>query len=204
MTTIQNLLKTSLVFKSDDFITNTICSNFLVETENKNYFICICLLKDKIYQLYNEYNQKLNLNILNNKERIEKLLNNEINADSEYTIPQMTDSLIKTCTIFGKCFISFCKLIPGLNKLTTDELADLVYERLPLLMSIQFSPLMFDNESYVVLHDNKILSKNWLIILTSTECFESRYKFCCQLNKLNLTKKELAMLYPLIISTSGN
>ena len=203
MTRIQNLLKTSLVFNSDDLIVNTMCSNYLVKIENQNYFIFISLLKDKIYQLYNEYYEKLWLNQINTKESIENILKNETDTDPEYTVAEMADSLVKTSVDFGQWAVSFLKLLPGLNKLTTDDLTDLVYDRIFLLMNIQFSSLYFNDELYFLLHDYKRFSKKWVNLLAGNGCFEARYKFCSKFQRFNLSKKELALLYPLIISTSG-
>ena len=146
------------------------------------------MLKDKIYQLYNEYYENLSLNYINNKESIEKLLNYEIHTDSEYTVAEMAESLLKTYFVFGEWLLSFCKLVPGLDKLSDNDLSNLIHDRISLLLNIHFSSFYFNDQIYFLLHDSKRLCRKWQNILGGQGCFESRYKF----KKLQFKQKRVS------------
>ena len=172
-------------------------TDYLINSNNENYLIFISLLKDKIYQLYIEFNIDLE------NEEQENENNLILYPKEDETIQDINFILLWTISRFARWLIELVKYIPGLNVLSEDDLDAIISEHVYFIYAIERSKYFDQNTGDVVLENKTILSYECLKKLNGKEKTDLMVKFWIRFNKLDLTTKEKALLYPFVLCSSG-
>ncbi|CAF1073998.1 unnamed protein product [Brachionus calyciflorus] len=194
--TIINILKSKTPFKSSNLIANRYHSNN--HEIDDSYHIITRLLSDKIYQIYLEHNEKVD-NLL---ERAYVLINHGVKNFEGFDahLNDVWDGLLESIPIQVKNLIDLCKEIPGLNELGQKDLTNLVNNRLFDYFLIKHSPLFINGESYMMLPNKIQYSRYWMKRVISNDMIESMFKFADEFNSLKMTTKEVALMYPFVLT----
>nr|ASL70536.1 nuclear receptor [Brachionus calyciflorus] len=194
--TIINILKSQTPFKSSNLIANRYHSNY--HEIDDSYHIITRLLSDKIYQIYLEHNEKVDKLL----ERAYVLINHGVKNFEGFDahLNDVWDGLLESIPIQVKNLIDLCKEIPGLNELGQKDLTNLVNNRLFDYFLIKHSPLFINGESYMMLPNKIQYSRYWMKRVISNDMIESMFKFADEFNSLKMTTKEVALMYPFVLT----
>lgn len=198
---IFDLLKLNTPFKSSNLSPVRFHSKFYSSNPlllDDSYHIISCLLSDKIYQLYIEQNEKVEKLY----ERALHLINKGITLHdgSDASINKVWDGLLESIPQCVKNLISFSKEIPGLNEVCQKDLTTLVNNRLFDFFIIKHSPLFINGESYMMLPNQIQYTRAWMVKIIGGEMVDKMFEFAEEFNCLNMTAKEIALMYPLVFT----
>lgn len=191
---IINLIKFHTPFKNSKIVANLNHSGSFDDT----YHIVSSLLSDKIYQIYIDHNKPVE-NLL---ERAWCLLGNQVNVFEGWnaSVKQVWDGLLESIPTQVKNLIFICKEIPGLNELCQKDLTNLVNNRLFDYFLIKHASLFINGESFLMLPNKIQYTRNWMLKIIGHEMVNSIFKFAEEFNALKLTSKEMALMYPFVLT----
>lgn len=191
---IINLIKFHTPFKNSKIVANLNHSGSFDDT----YHIVSSLLSDKIYQIYIEHNRPVE-NLL---ERAWCLLGSQMNVFDGWdaSVKHVWDGLLESIPTQVKNLIYMCKEIPGLNELCQKDLTNLVNNRLFDYFLIKHASLFINGESFLMLPNKIQYTRSWMLKIIGTEMVDSIFHFAQEFNALKLTSKEIALMYPFVLT----
>jgi hypothetical protein len=132
--------------------------------------------------------------------------------------------LVESIPQVVKSMIVFAKEIPGIKELkNTGDFAIMINNRLFDYFIVSFSsihhnsftfynlftyklkhsPLIFNNESYMMLPVGIQYTKYWMEKVIGIEMVDAIFDFSNKLNSLNLTAREISLLFPVALTAPG-
>nr|ASL70502.1 nuclear receptor [Brachionus rotundiformis] len=189
-----NLIKFHTPFKNSKIVANLNHSSALDDT----YHIIASLLSDKIYQIYVVHNEPVEKLL----DRASHLINSQVSLFDGWNanLKQVWDGLLESIPAQVKNLITMCKEIPGLNELCQNDLTNLVNNRLFDYFLIKHSPLFINGESYLMLPNMIQYTRKWMLRIIGAEMVDIIFKFAHEFNSLKMTTKEMALLYPFVLT----
>jgi hypothetical protein len=202
-----NLLKHQKTLnKPTLFLPNTYYSDLFMNIQpcDPCFQSIISSVNDKIYQLYNNSNTKVN----EAYERAQFLISNkiEIFEGHDASTKEVWNSIIETLPSFVKMAIMFLKEVPGLTELEDGDFTCIINSRLFDFYIIQNAQLFINGESYQILFTktrNIQYTRDWMNKIKTKEKNDILFEFTEEFNKLNLTIKEKALLVILCFTFPG-
>ena len=172
---------------------------------DSSFHLIVSTINDKVYQLFNNSNTKVN----EAYERAQYLIKNKINIfdGHDVTTQEVLESLIECLPNFIHTIIMFFKEVPGINELDDSDFTIAINTRLFDFYVIQNAHLFIDGESYQILftkNKNIQYTREWMNKIKGKEKNDILFEFTEEFNKLNLTIKEKALLLILCFTFPGN
>lgn len=196
-----DLLRLQTPFKTSNIVANRYHSNFYPKNStflDDSHHIISSLLADKIYQLYREHNEKVEILF----DRAIKLINLGVKVFEGHDahVKDVWDGLLESIPTSVKCLISFAKEIPGINELNQTDFTNLVNNRIFDYFIIKHAPLFINGESYLMLPNQIQYTRSWMERIIGKEMVDSMFKFAEEFNLLKMTSKEIALMYPFVLT----
>lgn len=198
---VAELIRRHRLFRTSSLAVKCDITKLYLPNLNDTYLLISTLLSDKIYQLHNEHNHQVSvmydeaLNLINNN--VTKL------SGYDHTLEDIWDLLLKSIPLNVRACISFAKEIPGLNSLNQHDFVKLVNNRLFDFFLIKHARLFIRDQSYLVFTNKVYYTKEWMIQVIGKEMVDAMFKFSNSFNALNLTPKEIALIFPYIFTLDG-
>jgi hypothetical protein len=192
-------LLTSLVKQhktlSKSFVTpNTYYSDLFMNLQpcDHSYQLISSLLNDKIYQMYNDCNKKVN----EAYEKAQYLISHGITVydGHDSNTKEIWNNLVESIPNFVKMVISFAKEVPGLCDMDQSDFTIVINSKLFDFYIIQNAHLFINGESYQIISNNIQYSRAWMNKIKTKAKNDVLFEFAEEFNRLNLTVKEKALL----------
>ena len=196
--TIKNLINSS---RFTSLAPKTSLTSYFVNTKNENYLIFISLLKDKCYQLYIENLNELSWSFKENYVRIKEV--ELIDTTQEWAVNEMMGAIMRSFRKFAFSLINYAKQLPGIGSINDQDLEKIINTSIYLFNFLKFISCFCDNECFILYEDKYRITRKWMVFIVGEEPVNALYKFCRELNKLELNTKEMSVLYPFLLCTEG-
>lgn len=196
---INELLKMHKPFRSSNILASFHHSKMVSNKKtDESYHIISSLLSDKIYQIHNEHNEKVS----KLQERATRLIYQGVTKfdGHDSTIKKVWEGLLESIPQVVKSLIAFAREIPGLNELNPDDFNLIINNKIFDFFILRNAPLFINGESFMVLPNEIQYTRKWMNQVIGVEMTNNLFDFTNRFNKLGLTTKELALLYPLILT----
>ena len=198
---IYELLKMHKPLRSANIIANCYHSNNSNTSCSKlddSYQIISSLLSDKIYQIHIEHNDK----VVKLQERAIRLLYQGVQEydGHDATIKEVWEGLLESIPQVVKNLIAFAREIPGLNELSQVDFNLIINNKVFDFFILRHAPLFINGESFMMLPNNIQYTRKWMNQVIGQEMADDLFNFSTRFNKLGLTTKEMALLYPLVLT----
>lgn len=167
------------------------------ENLEPSYKIICSLLNDKIYQIFNENMEKINLDLKNTIHMLESEDQSQFNNAS---LDEIWSGLIGFVPCMVKLIIVFVKEMPGLNELSPKDFTTIINNRMFDSFILIHSCFFINGESYLRLNNNAHYSRYWMNKVKGKKKTDAVFDFVEQLNALQMTTRERSLLLPLIIT----
>ena len=162
--------------------------------EAPSYKHILSTLNDKIYQLYVDCNKKVN----EAYEKAQTLIHQNIKVfETQLTTKEMWSSIVECIPNFVKMAVSFAQQVPGLNELDHSDFTIIINNKLFDFYIIQNSSLFINGESYQIIYTKTRsihYTRDLMNKMKSKAKNDILFEFAEELNRLNLTTKEKALL----------
>ena len=168
---------------------------FNMDNENMLYFLT--LIRDKVNNLYIDFLKPVQDKI----ELANEIIRNNINvstAPKEEAWAIFKNYLSK----LAPTFVEFAKELPGLDRFCQHDFCKIVDINFPVFYGFLNTKLYINNELYLVLENTRIDRNAFEQFFGTLLCF-SIFEFHECLNNLNLTNQETALLFPFILTSTG-
>ena len=113
------------------------------------------------------------------------------------------ESFLRTMLDFTKKTYSFIQQIPGFDRLNTCDLGNIMHKRLFNIFGLITTKLLVEDEYFLILSDNIRCCKYWIEKCLSKEICKKIFEYHYDLNALELTDNELALLIPVLLTSPG-
>lgn len=195
---IYELLKTHKPLRSSNIIANCYHSSQINSKLDDSYQIISSLLSDKIYQIHIEHNDK----VVKLQERAIRLLYQGVQEydGHDATIKEVWEGLLESIPQVVKNLIAFAREIPGLNELTQTDFNLIINNKVFDFFILRHAPLFINGESFMMLPNNIQYTRSWMNQVIGNEMTDDLFSFSTRFNKLGLTTKEMALLYPVVLT----
>lgn len=196
---LNELLKMHKPFRSSNILASFHHSKMVSNNKkDESYHIISSLLSDKIYQIHNEHNDKVS----KLQERATRLIYQGITKFNGHdsTIKEVWEGLLESIPQVVKSLIAFAREIPGLNELNPDDFNLIINNKVFDFFILRNAPLFINGESFMVLPNEIQYTRKWMNQVIGVEMTNNLFDFTNRFNKLGLTTKEIALLYPLILT----
>lgn len=189
------------LFPVSSLIAQTVYSQKYLNTDEEGKLISITLLKDRIYQLYNKY-LKLEERMIENAKQIAIRSAGDPNKFPGADAPTEAfwNTYFRLLYNCKKEFSGYAKEIPGFQAINEIDLDYLMRERCFFMYSLKITDLVIDNECYSI-EDGIQLSKKWISVSFDSKLAEEAIKFHNRLKKFNLSKSQIALIFPIILTS---
>lgn len=74
---------------------------------------------------------------------------------------------------------------------------------IPKIFQIKHAPLLRQNQSYILLPNGLQYTRQWMTKILGSEIVDAIFDLAEQMNQLNLTSEEYALIFPVIICFEG-
>lgn len=196
---IYELLKMHKPLRASNIVANCYHSNLNSTTKiDDSYQIISSLLSDKIYQIHIEHNDK----VVKLQERAIRLLYQGVQDYDGHgsSIKEVWEGLLESIPQVVKNLIAFAREIPGLNELTQTDFNLIINNKVFDFFILRHAPLFINGESFMMLPNNIQYTRKWMNLVIGQEMTDDLFSFSTSFNKLGLTTKEMALLYPLVLT----
>ena len=201
--TLHDLLRMyDVPLKSMNFVVNRKLSNVGSTSEPKfdhKYHLILSILSDKIYQLYVEDSQSL----FKLRERALKLIFQGVKKFDGHsaTKSEIWDGLLESIPQIVRSLTLFARQIPGLNEIGQKDFYALINHKIFDYFILRNSQLFIYGESYMLLPNNIQYTRDWMLRIIGKEMTDALFRFCEEFNALGLRGKEIALLYPFVLTS---
>jgi len=120
------------------------------------------------------------------------------------TTKTIWDGLISSLPEYVMQTFYFCKELPGINELDQKDFSAILNNKLYEIFILVHSKFFINGESYLRLSNNVHYSRNWMIKVKGLRKTMATFELAEALEEFEMTKKERAILLPLIITMPGN
>jgi hypothetical protein len=188
------------LFKPKDVIPKTYFTDSYINSSNENFLVLLAIIRDKCYQLYNQFtksNQKL-------YERAKELIKNKVtefegrNARKEDVYAKFLNQM----TIHVKEYLLYTQDLPGFNKIAVEDLNAIHKENVAAMFTLKFHKLHINGECYFMADDIQITRK-WSEEIAGVKASDFVFEFHQKLSDLKLTDQEMSLIFPFIITSTG-
>lgn len=147
-----------------------------------------------LVSICNEHTQQLidRMNTINN------LNINEFPVEQN-TLQDILSGLADAIPFHVKNLITFSRQTQALNEIDMDDFNKIINNRLFDFWLIKHSPLLRNNQSYIMLPNGLQYTRQWMLKILGKELVETVFEFAERINQLNLTSQEYALIFPVII-----
>jgi hypothetical protein len=174
---------------------------------DESHLILTSMLIDKVYQVVQEQFEELNAKYerVLRSVKYSTVTSDSDNHDSDHqlTLTDIWDGLLESIPLLVKELISMVKQLPGLNELQPSDLMCIINNRLIDFYLLKVSPFHINGDSYMELPNNIRYSRRWMIKVIGKEMTDAIYSFSQDFNELRMTKREIALLYPYLLTVHG-
>ena len=188
------------ILRSIAIVSNSQIAQYFINSNNEDYLIFISILKDKVYQLFIEFKDKLRMPFDSNRELIKKM---DEKDQSHVTSEMILKRLIRSFSVFARNLTKFVRYIPGLDVLSIEDLEIILSEQVYLLHLLRYAKTFVNGECYTVLEGIQ-MRRCWFEIFRGKYATDLIFEFFRVFNSLNLTERELAVFYPFVLCSPGN
>lgn len=168
--------------------------------------IIMSLLSDRVYQIYLEntmdihelYNKVKSLLAASGVRRPTPLIGRE-----QATLAEVWDGLLEGIPRCVKRLVSMGRELPGINELNTKDFTTIVNTHLFNFYLLSYSMLYIDEENYNLLFNKIQYTRNWMLKVIGEEMVNALFEWTKKFNDLCLTYREIALLFPFLLTTPG-
>jgi hypothetical protein len=180
---------------------SAMCSKINSAEFDESYQIITSLLSDRIYQIYVKHNEE-DEHILENLKLVsaESYLNDQ---SKEVTLSDVWDGLLESIPIYIKKMIGMARDMPGINELSSKDFTFIINNRLFDYYLLRQSPFYINGEYYNILPNKVKYTRYWMNKIIGKEMVDALFEWTEELNKMDLTKREKALLYPYLLTAPG-
>lgn len=119
---------------------------------------------------------------------------------NDSTIEEVWDAQIKSLSNFAKILCTYASQLPGFNKICPHDFPLTINESVFCLYGIHNSEFFINDECFIVTN-NIQFSRKWLSQYLNEICLKNILNFFKNFNKFKLTKKEISLLMPFVITS---
>lgn len=120
-------------------------------------------------------------------------------------IESIWQGLSHEITEFTKSLVFYIQNLPGLDTLASNEIIEIVNRRIFTVYGLRLMRLFINNENYHLLPDfTTVFSKYWMNRTFGVDLCKLIFVYHDKLNRFCLTDRELSLLLPVLLSTTGN
>ena len=159
------------------------------------------LINDKLYQLFNEkqdYVEVCHQRAL----AIIRLGTRQLDGQ-DAAIHEVWEGLMNSLRHIIKRFIQYSKELPGFSNIAHRDFFRMANKRIYGYMLLKKSLLFINGEYYWRMPNGIHYSKGMMVKIIGSEVTEKLFSFEDELSRLQLTRKELALTIPIVLSQPG-
>lgn len=210
---MSDLLNIHKTFKSpNSLLPRTRLSTGVDDTSGDSYRldesiqIIMSLLTNRVYQIYIEHTRDVRemcsdvkrLMAASGSRRPSPLIGRD-----QVTLADVWDGLLEGIPKCVKGLISIARELPGINELDTKDFTTIINNHLFNYYLLRFSPLYIDGENYSLLCNNIQYTRHWMLKVIGEDMVEALFAWTEKFNELELTSREIALLFPYLLTKSG-
>lgn len=120
-------------------------------------------------------------------------------SDDQNTLQDILAGLADAIPFHVKNLITFSRQTQALNEIDIEDFNKIINNRLFDFWLIKHSPLLRNNQSYIILPNRLQYTRQWMLKILGKELVETIFEFAERFHQLNLTSEEYALIFPVII-----
>lgn len=188
--------------RTTSIIPTTLVSQRYLNTRQEDNIIFITILKDKCYQLYNQY-LKLDEKFVENCQVLSKISSNEEkfkypgwNAPEDLVKKEFTNSIIE----YINSLILYAKELPGFGMIGPHDFNLLISERHYIVHGFRIRETLIGDECYLMLSSIQ-LTRKWMNLLITEKRTNEVFFLQTEFKKLNLNPREVSLIIPILLTS---
>ncbi len=161
-------------------------------------------LIDTLYESYTQYMRPIYDYHSKAMQFINQNSNKEINDDNEeesgVSVKEVWTGIIHNITLFINDVFAYGRTLPGISHLPPKCFASLINRKFYEIYLLRICSLFINNELYYFLPNGIHYNKKWMKQIVGQDMTRSIFEFENELNGLNLSSKEMCLLFPFIVT----
>ena len=123
--------------------------------------------------------------------------------EQDVTIKDVCDAIREWFPLSKRSSIDFARQLPGFNKLSEYDFNVMMLKKNLDFFLIKDAVLFINGECYLQLPNNITYRKKWMSQIIGEMLTLKLFNFVDEMNRLELTKKEVALMIPYVLTSPG-